>query len=396
MKHTIGIIVLGALLIAGAQSQGTEFRRVKLPGQGERVTGMHCQRLKSCVISTDASGAGHLYASDGQNITGTLLEGNGKFAEPLGTLGDVRFAGFSKVGDRLIAHLIGAGGGFVSAKGDFTQPGSWTSVKIGSVQDGGTFGLNQQMGFGFKDDRWLHFTQSTIYESSDAPGAGALWTPVWSPISPSVPKNFADLRRADPSLCDSDPGLSWSPRLTQPAFVAADLSLILYPSGSRNQRGTVAPGVCISTDGGKRFHRVEFKLQGDVGPLGVTCTSSSHCFAYGGFDFEPKSAFIMVSNDVQQGKASTWAPAKLPALREDTKFRYIFFAPDGQNGWAVGWFGSNNPLLLSTSDGGSSWKDVSAMVRAVVPDMRLHSGYAVDATHVWLGGEKDTLLTMGY
>lgn len=403
MNKTLSIIVntavsAGFLVLALAHSQGgAAFRAIALPGDNERVTATYCTSAKTCVIATNIfGGAGHIYATDGQKITGTILTGDSKLAQSLGTLGEINFDGFSKVGDRLIANVEGAGASFVSATGDITKAASWSAVKIGTVSGDGTFGLNQQMGVGAKDDRWVHFTNRMIYDTADAPGPGALWTRLWSPVSPPVPSNFEDLHRADKTLCGSDPGVSITPRLTQPAYVAPDLSVILYPSGARNQRGDDTPGVCISTDGGKRFYHVEFKGIGeDYGPLGVTCLNANKCWAYGGLDNAPESAFIYATNDAQKGANSSWTKSKLPSLREDTKFRSIGFAPDGVNGWAVGWSGSSDTLLFASTDGGMTWKDATSNIRALAPNARLHSVYAFDATHVWIGGEKNTLLTMG-
>ncbi len=384
------------LTLTHAQAETSSFRAIALPGDAERVTGVYCASSKACVVATNVfGGAGHLYATDGQKITATLLTGNAKFAESLGTLGEIGFMGFSHVGKRLIALVEGAGGSLVSSSGDFTQAASWSAVKIGTVGDG-TFGLNQQMGFGQKDDRWVNFVFRTIFDTSDAPGPGALWTPLWSPVSPSSPSNFEALKKADPKLCDSDPGVSISPRLTQAAYVAPDLALILYPAGARNQRGSDTPGVCISMDGGKRFSHVEFAGIGDdYGPLGLTCLTSSKCWAYGGLDNAPESAYIYATGDAQKGAGSSWTKAKLPTLREDSKFRSVSFAPDAMNGWAVGSSGSSEPLLFSSVDGGLSWKDITSSVRALAPSARLHSVYAFDATHVWIGGEKGVLLTTG-
>ncbi len=387
------LLSLGVGFLTLASGQAT-FRAIPLPDDGERVTGIYCAQAKACVVSTDKPGGpGHIYATDGQKITATIITGDAKFAEPLGTLGEVGFLGFNKVGDQLVALVGGAGAAWVTATGDPTQPASWKAVKIGSPGAGNTFGLNQQMGIGTKDGRWLHFTFRNIYESNDAPGPGALWDAVWSPVSPSIPKNFADLKKADPKLCDSDPGTSISPRLIQPAYVAPDLSVVLYPSGARNQRGSGVPGVCISTDGGKRFYVVEFKgIESEVGPMGFFCAGTK-CLAYGGLDSAPTSSVIFFSNDAQKGVNSAWAPAKLPNLREDTKFRGIFLDSSG-NGWAVGW-DTSSPLLFGTTDGGATWKDFSSTVRSLASGGRLHSVYAFDPSHIWIGGERGVLLTSG-
>ena len=391
-------VATGFLVFALAHSQSAPgFRVVKSLAPDDRVTGFYCTNTKSCVVATSIfGGAGHLYASDGQKITGTLLTGESKLAESLGTLGTINFTGLTKVGSRLIAHVDSAGAAFVSATGDITKAASWTAVKTGTLGAGETFGLNQQMGIGTKDDRWVQFNSREIYDTNDAPGPGALWSPLWSPVAPSVPRNFESLKRADPKLCDSDPGVSISPHLTQPGYVAPDLSAILYPSGSRNQRGTDSPGVCISTDGGKRFYHVGFKgLEESVGPVGVTCLNANTCFAYGGVDYDANSAFVYFSNDTQKGVNSTWTKSKLPTLRENTKFRSLSFAPDGVNGWLVGWSGSGDTLMFVSADGGASWKDATSTIRALAPSGRLHAVYALDATHVWIGGEGGVLLTTG-
>ena len=95
-----------------------------MPGQDERVTVIHCANAKACVIGTGASGPSHIYSSDGQKITGALVTGDNTFGEKLGTLGNIGFLGFSKVKDRVIAHLRGSSNGFLSAKGDITQASS--------------------------------------------------------------------------------------------------------------------------------------------------------------------------------------------------------------------------------------------------------------------------------
>lgn len=390
------LLAIGALLVTGARSQSNEFRIIKLPGQSERVTAIHCLNAKACVIGTDASGPSHIYVSDGQKITGTLVTGDTNFGEKVGTLGDIGFLGFSKVEDRLIAHLNGSAEGFLSAKGDFTQASSWTTDLIGTAS-GIKFGLNQQMGVGVKDGRWVHFMMSSVMESTDAPGKGALWTPVWSPVDPSFPKNFLEQYQKDKSLCIVEPGASAAPKLVQPAYVAPNLGVILHTSGFYSQRArdrsSGEAGVCISIDGGKHFHLVAFKgVRSDDGPAGVTCISIERCFAYSGIR---DTKFIYATSNASKGKDSSWAATKLPALRENSVINNIFFAPDGKHGWAVGSVANSSPLVLSSDDGGESWKDASASARAAAPNARLHSGFAVDAIHVWLGGEKDTLLTIG-
>jgi hypothetical protein len=373
------------------------FRAIALPDPSERVTGVYCTSATACVVATDGtSGDGHIYATDGKTITATIFTGDYAFAESLGTLGTVDFLGFSKVGDKLITHVDAAANAFVTATGDITQVDAWTAVTLG-VPDGRSFGGNQQIGFGMKDNRWVYFHRAMIYESTDAPSPGALWLPLWSPSSPGeIPSNFPQLYQADPTLCAAEPGVSISPKLTQPGYVAPDLSVILYPAGSRNQTSSVGPGVCISTDGGQRFYHVAFPdVQGDLGPLGVSCVSDNHCFAYGGLEYDAESVYIYVTTDAQKGVDSSWVRATLPNLKEDSRFRGIAFSPDALTGWVVGASGSSSSLVLTTTDGGLSWTDATSMIRALAPDSRLHTVYVFDNEHVWIGGENGTLLTSG-
>ena len=180
-------------------------------------------------------------------------------------------------------------------------------------------------------------------------------------------------------------------------FVASDLGIIVSPSGALNQYGDDTAGVCISTDGGHHFHHVEFPgIEMGRGPNGVFCTSSDHCIAYGdGYFVGPDQAYIYVSNNASMGAASTWTKATVPSFVEDTRLRDVFFAPDNTTGWLVGAAGSGAPLLLRTTDGGATWTDQTSMIRALAGSVRLSVGYAYDATHIWIGGEHDTLLTTG-
>lgn len=373
------------------------FRAVELFDLDERVTGIYCTSARACVVSTDPPGAaGHVYATDGTSITRTLVTGDSDFAMMLGTIGTVSFLGFSHADGRLIARVDGQEAAFVTATGDPTQVSSWSAVRLGTASGAG-FGLNSQFGFAANGGRWLLASKGRIFESTDSPSPSALWTNIWSPqATPPIPADIDAQRDADPTICNTDPSVGVSPDLVQPTYVASDLSLVISPSGTVNQGGDDTPGVCISTNGGRLFRHVEFPdIEMGSGPLGVTCTSADHCVAYGGLEFRPGSVFVFVTTDASAGAASTWTRATLPSLVADTRLRHAFFAPGGTRGWIVGAAGAGAPLLLATVDGGAAWSDETSMVRGLAPDVRLHSGYAFDATHIWIGGEHDVLLTTG-
>ena len=85
-----------------------------------------------------------------------------------------------------------------------------------------------------------------------------------------------------------------------------------------------------------------------------------------------------------------------PELREDARFRAAALTAGGQVGWVVGAVGAAAPLALVTEDGGATWTDVSALVRAHAPETRLHAVHLFDESHVWIGGENGLLLSGGY
>jgi hypothetical protein len=184
--------------------------------------------------------------------------------------------------------------------------------------------------------------------------------------------------------------------LTQAAYVAPDLSVIVSPAGAVNQNGNDTAGVCISVDGGHSFHHSAFAgVDAGSGPLGIGCSSKDHCVAYGGIQSTPSTAFIYVSNNASSGATSTWTKATTPTIPDDTGFRSVAFAPDGMHGYIVGNTAAQGSLLFTTTDGGTTWTDATSTVKTLTGDNRLHSVYAFDATHVWIGGEKGTLIASG-
>ena len=381
--------------LAAAQSPLT-FALVEPLEYGERVTGVYCSSVASCVVSTeDRFEGGHIYSSDGLTITGTVMTGDDSFTDQVGVAGTASFTGFSTVGDRLFAHVDGAAAALLTASGDVTQAAAWQLTTVGVPEGDSSFGGNQQLGWGEAAGRWVYAITGTIFAGTDQPSPGALWLATWSPDN--VPAGLVQRHRDDPSLCMAQPSVSISTALTRVAYVAPDLSVVLYPAGARNQPGSEEPGVCISTDGAETFLHVPFPdIEGDLGPLGVKCFGADHCVAFGGLQYAPESVYIYVTNDATAGAASTWVRAELPRLREDSRFRDVSFAPDGLTGWAVGAEGAGSPLVLVTSDGGATWSDATSTVRALAQGVRLHTVYVFDAEHVWIGGEGGLLLAGGY
>jgi hypothetical protein len=371
------------------------FHAVTLPGNSERVTGAYCSDAHTCVFVTDTTDPGHIYASDGTTITSTVVTGDDTYAATFGTVGSISFLGVGLVGGKVVARVNSAEAAFVSATGSITAAASWTGVE--GVSNTSDFGLNAQYGIGTDGTHWTFATAGRIWEAAAAPGPATAWTNVYSPQAvPSIPADIADQVAADPTLCDTDPSVSIQPDLAQGIYVASDDSLIITPSGSVNQAGDDTAGVCISLDRGHTFHHAAFTgVALGSGPMGVNCTSANHCVAYGGLSDVSASAYVYVSTNASMGATSTWTKATTPTLPDDTAFRAVAFAPDGMAGWLVGNTAANGSLLFTTTDGGATWTDATGTITALTQDNRLHSVYAFDATHVWIGGESDTLIVSG-
>lgn len=176
-------------------------------------------------------------------------------------------------------------------------------------------------------------------------------------------------------------------------FVSPGLELVVAAAGSVNQSGSDSPGVCISTDGGHSFRHSAFaSVPSDAGPVGVVCTSTERCVAIGGLRTIASSVYVFTTNNASAGAASTWTRATTPTLGDDVELRGVFFAPDATHGWIVGSATPASPLLLETVDGGATWTNVTSALRGRADGVRLHSGFALDATHIWVGGEHDLLL----
>lgn len=351
-----------------------------------RITGIHCPSASGCVVAADE----HLYAIDSTSVSSTLMTSDNALGEAVGILGQPVFFGFSLVGDTLVARLDAAGHGFISATGDFLAPASWTVGTLGTTPRG--FALNPQYGLGSDSAGWLLFNNGRTFRAPSPAAAETVWMQVWSPRA-GVPSDFAERRAADPTLCTSDPGYSDSPRPTQAAYVAGDLAIVLSPAGALNQATDDVTGVCISTNGGLDYHLAPLMGAESLdGPSALHCVSADHCVVGGGSAFVNDSVYIYASRDASGGATSTWVPSTIPAHTSGMTFlRHFFFAPGGIQGWVVG-SNANAPLLWTTTDGGTTWTDASGSVAALTSE-RLWAGFALDATHLVVGGEHGALLS---
>jgi hypothetical protein len=382
------------------------FKAITLPDpvdqeSPDRITGVFCTALGKCVVATDAfGGTGHVYATDGKTATGTLLTGDEAYGEMFHTLGGLNFLGFSQVGGLLVVNVIQAEGAFISAStsSDITQASSWTGVSTSNDD----FGLNAQFSWSASGTgaaaTWRLMSAGRIWSTTGTPTATSTYTNIYSPqATPSIPEGIADMHAADMTLCDTDPSISIAPDLAQSVYAAPDQSVLITPAGAINQNGDDSPGVCISTDKGATFRHSAFAgVTGEnQGPTGIACTSKDHCVAFGGTT-DGSKPFVFQSTNASSGVTSTWTAATIPA-NANAILRAAAFAPDGKTGWLVGWDSdSMDSLLYTTTDGGSTWTDASGTVATVAGNNRLHSVYVFDASHVFIGGEQNTLIASGF
>jgi photosystem II stability/assembly factor-like uncharacterized protein len=216
--------------------------------------------------------------------------------------------------------------------------------------------------------------------SNDAPGPSASFQDVWAP---AATQPIPDPVPADE--CQIGPRGSGLPRTHDSVYVSADRQLIAYTANEDTQ----APEICISNDGGRSFfpHRLAVpEAAAEYTPTGVVFTGPMIGIAW----FAQPTAGTYVKRTSDGGK--TWGDVALPSAvaSSDLELPTGFFAPDGQHGWLAGFdHGASRAVVLATSDGGASWTTVAGVADAVdaFHGGKLYSGFALDATHIWLGGE---------
>ena len=336
-------------------------------------------------------------ATSGTAVNPTaLLLGDDAMATKIGLIGDPKFLGFQKIGEKVVALLDTGAKGFVSATGDPTVAASWSVTKLGAATPD-DFGLNHQYGFGFDGTTWVQMRHNSgIYTATGTTTTG--WVNIWGPGGTQDIPNDIDARKGtDATLCNSSVSYSVSPSPVQAGYVAPNAEIILYPAGTVNAiKAPDGAGVCISTDKGVTFHIAKLaavESAGFNGPTALTCITKDKCFIGGGQISEPTSAYLYFTDNASAGASSTWTKATIPAQVGNEFINSIFFAPDGTHGWAVGSKNDNHAMLLTTTDGGRTWTDASTTVTGLGIDVELYSGFASDATHVMIGGKSGALVS---
>ena len=179
----------------------------------------------------------------------------------------------------------------------------------------------------------------------------------------------------------------------QAFWMSPDGKTMLYPNVNR-------PGICRSTDGGFEFQPIDFATNQMLAkePYAIFFTTATHGVAASSNDVLDNTGYVYVTDDA----GATWKPGTLPAsvnvAGSQTAIVGAFASPDGSAIWLVGFSGSSAvlPLLLKSTDGGNTFKDISAALdQAVVASnvhlSKLHAGFALDRDHIWVGGNNGGL-----
>lgn len=303
-----------------------------------------------------AYSGGAVFALSGSNAS---LAFSGKKAGY--SLNDIEFTGLEPTPNGVVAMAYAAD----IVSGDST--GHFTIAKNGNLEGGEAITALHQTA-----SRTTLIRNNGIVSTSVQPaGPQAQYVDVWSPeISNKLPTD----------LCKDGPRSAILPVLRYSSYIGH--GLIAYTSATDSQ-----PQICISTDGGMSFyphHLTVGRDQDTSPPRGVVFTSAQNGITW----WSNSSTRAYIQRTTDGGK--TWRAVALPENIANHLIRLNggFFAPDGQHGWIVGYdHDAQAALGIATTDGGETWSTVSDLGNS-----ELYCGFALDATHVWVGGDNGMLL----
>lgn len=346
----------------------------------DRVSGIYYSSRDKGVIVSQAGGTsargGAVFLANGSKATSIAFSGDDT---GLRLRGPIDFTGIQPTST-----------GFVAM--------AYASDVIASHDGGATFAIAKN---GQTDtsgiERVLGFSESatgtTIVRGSgvvttmgSAPGPSAVFTDVWAPnATEPIPAAL------QPGECEGGPFGSGQPSTRYSVHVSADRQFIAYASNLAQD----APQICISRDGGWSFYAhlldVPSTSESRV-PSGVLFTSATTGIAW--FGGTNASAYIRRTTDGGEHWTSVALPSELGSA--DVELPVGFFAPDGQHGWLAGYShdGSGYAVALATADGGATWKMVPGVGDAVakLKGGKLYAGFALDAEHIWLGGDNGLVM----
>jgi hypothetical protein len=348
----------------------------------DRVTSIHFSALDRGIVATEGangtiSEGGMLYHASHHKLEGVAL--SGRHAS-----GSGYEVAFQVIFPTKSGYAVGLDTSETMALS--SDGGQTFSVVVPNIP----YGLAHELVlFEGTDGKWTYAGGSgVISEAAQAPSPSTAWTELWAPEGlPPTPNPIPA------GQCKVSPAAPNSPHSSQFVYVSPDRQFLAYPAAGEDPFT-----ICISHDGGKGFFPKQLPPAppgaGPIGPTGVTFITPQIGLAYDGYDLKTDGSFIYRTTD----GGETWSLASLPAevTEEYTSIRHVFFAPDATHGFAVGYTGKK-PLLLRTTDAGATWEVAPgqaslATAMKSLDAFKLYAGFALDETHIWVGGEHGALL----
>ncbi len=347
------------------------------------VTGIYFASQDDGWVTTRSSNqtfgyGGAIYKATRTSLTSILFSGN---RDGLCLGGSINFWGIDKSPDGYVA-LAYACDVIASHDGGDT-------FGIERNEAGSNLGVEHVYALRPRANETLMYADSGyLAKTSGAPGPQADWSTVWAPQAiPPTP---------DPVPADQcqRKQTNQQPEVRTVVYVSPDGEHIAYVSTSENDD----PVVCVSKDAGVSFFPRELPdYPADAfnfSPRGVVFADDEVGIAFWANNLYPGSSYIYRTAN----GGDSWASVEVPAAvaSKELEFYSAFFAPDGKNGWIVGYdYGSSLALLLRTQDAGLTWTKSGGDLAAKTANMgipRLYSGFALDEYHLWVGGDYGILM----
>jgi photosystem II stability/assembly factor-like uncharacterized protein len=225
-----------------------------------------------------------------------------------------------------------------------------------------------------------------VSRSASAPGDAAIWEDVWAPAAiPSIPAEVPA------NMCQDGPVSDQVPVEPQAAYIGPDGGFIAYVADPEGE----PPQICISRDGGRSFLPSPLDVGPQVAPIGVLFMgdqvgSEQVGITWYSNTFAAADTYLRRTTDGGATWTEVAVPSELAGVR--LNLRHLFFAPGNTVGWLVDYnLDTREPLLLKTRDGGATFEVLHSGLADALPDVRLQTGFALDADHIWVGGEQGGL-----
>lgn len=352
------------------------------PHDTDNVTGILFSSPTAGFIATVHGGgsSGAVFASNGTTVGTIAFDGNVSPSAG-GVLGGLDFDGLRPTAAGGIVALTSAND-LVSAP---SATGAFTDVKMASSNIGGGQVAGAYFGTSVSI---LGIDLNGFEKAASVPGPTSSWSDIFDPGSnPTVPNPIP------PDQCQDGIQVSdaFESGLSSVTF-SADGNTIAYSTLSDADG---VPEVCVSKDGGQTFKPTLLTGKPQLKPGGVIfpkASDPSTLIVYSGDQVNADANFVLRSTDT----GATFNPVTLPAglTAKELKLYGAYFLADGMHGWIVGYdANADTGLALVTTDGGATWTvDAGVAAATGAGTQRLHSVFALDASHVWMGGENGTFI----